>query len=68
MRILIVEDEVSLARLIKDKLEKNKYIVDISNDGEDGLYNALLDIYAGAAPIRQHRPPRLFMPSRRRAA
>lgn len=45
MRILIVEDEVSLARLIKDKLEKNKYIVDISNDGEDGLYNALLDIY-----------------------
>ena len=45
MRILIVEDEVSLSELIKDKLEKSKYIVDVSNDGEDGLYNALLDIY-----------------------
>ena len=45
MRILIVEDEISLSELIKNKLEKNKYNVDVSNDGEDGLYNALLDIY-----------------------
>ena len=45
MRILIVEDEVSLAELVSDRLKKEKYIVDISNDGEDGLYNALLDIY-----------------------
>lgn len=45
MRILIVEDEKSLAELVKDRLKKEKYIVDVSNDGEEGLYNALLDIY-----------------------
>ncbi len=45
MRILIVEDEYSLADLVADRLKKEKYTVDISNDGEDGLYNAMLDIY-----------------------
>ena len=45
MRILIVEDEVSLAELVANRLKKEKYTVDISNDGEDGLYNALMDIY-----------------------
>ena len=45
MRILIVEDEESLADLIATRLKKEKYSVDISNDGEDGLYNALMDVY-----------------------
>jgi DNA-binding response OmpR family regulator len=45
MRILVVEDEFNLADVIKSKLEKEKYVVDISTDGEDGLYNALMDIY-----------------------
>ena len=45
MRILIVEDEYSLADLIATRLKKEKYTVDISLDGEDGLYNALNDIY-----------------------
>ena len=45
MRILIVEDEKSLADLVANRLKKEKYTVDISNDGEEGLYNALLDIY-----------------------
>ena len=45
MRILIVEDEASLADLIATRLKNEKYIVDISLDGEDGLYNALEDIY-----------------------
>ena len=45
MRILIVEDEESLAELVATRLKKEKYTVDISLDGEDGLYNALLDIY-----------------------
>ena len=45
MRILIVEDEVSLAELVANRLKKEKYTVDICNDGEDGLYNALMDIY-----------------------
>jgi DNA-binding response OmpR family regulator len=45
MRILIVEDEESLAELVANRLKKEKYTVDISLDGEDGLYNALMDIY-----------------------
>ena len=45
MRILIVEDEEKLAELVKDRLKKEKYSVDVSLDGEDGLYNALMDIY-----------------------
>lgn len=45
MRILIVEDEESLAELVANRLRKEKYIVDISLDGEDGLYNALMDLY-----------------------
>ena len=45
MRILVVEDEVRLAELVSERLKKEKYIVDVSNDGEDGMYNALTDIY-----------------------
>ena len=45
MRILIVEDEYNLADVISTKLKDEKYIVDIATDGEEGLYNALTDIY-----------------------
>lgn len=45
MRILVVEDEKKIAELIEARLKKEKYQVDISLDGEDGLYNALNDIY-----------------------
>lgn len=45
MRILVVEDEKTLALLVADRLKKEKYSVDVSLDGEDGLYNALMDIY-----------------------
>ena len=45
MRILLVEDEMSLADLVANRLKKEKYSVDISYDGEDGLYNALTDTY-----------------------
>jgi DNA-binding response OmpR family regulator len=45
MRILIVEDEYTLADALKAKLEKEKYVVDIAIDGEEGLYNALSNIY-----------------------
>ena len=45
MRILIVEDEESLAELVANRLKKEKYIVDVSLDGEEGLYNALMDVY-----------------------
>ena len=45
MKILVVEDEFSLADIISTKLKKEKYNVDISLDGEDGLNNALSGVY-----------------------
>ena len=45
MKVLIVEDEYSLADIIATKLKEEKYDVDISTDGLDGLNNALSDIY-----------------------
>lgn len=45
MRILLVEDEYALAELVSERLRKERYTVDISYDGEDGLYNALTGIY-----------------------
>ena len=45
MRILVVEDEFSLADIIATKLRKGKYNVDISLDGEEGLDNALSGVY-----------------------
>ena len=37
MRILIVEDEVTIARALKIMLEKNKYAVDMVHNGNDAL-------------------------------
>ena len=45
LRILIIEDEYKLADIIASRLKKEHYTVDISTDGEEGLYNALTDIY-----------------------
>jgi DNA-binding response OmpR family regulator len=45
MRILLVEDEESLAELVAQRLNKERYTVDVRNDGESGLYDALTGIY-----------------------
>ena len=45
MRILVIEDEFSLADIIATKLRKEKYNVDISLNGEEGLDKALSDVY-----------------------
>ncbi len=45
MRILIIEDEFNLADVIASRLKREKYVVDISCDGEYGLDNALTNIY-----------------------
>lgn len=37
MRILIAEDEVTIARALKVMLEKNKYAVDVVHNGNDAL-------------------------------
>lgn len=41
MRVLLVEDEVRLARLIRTSLREEAHAVDIASDGEDGLMLAL---------------------------
>ena len=38
MRILVVEDEESIAKFIKSVLKKNKYSADIAKDGEEALF------------------------------
>ncbi len=45
MRILIVEDEFNLADVVASRLRKENYSVDIAVDGEEGLDNALSNIY-----------------------
>lgn len=40
MRILLVEDEKDLASIVKQGLEEEGYVVDVANDGEEGLYMA----------------------------
>lgn len=40
MRILIIEDEKNLAAILKKGLEENGFSVDLSFEGEDGLYQA----------------------------
>ncbi|MDE7215633.1 MAG: response regulator transcription factor [Clostridia bacterium] len=45
MRILLVEDSLSLCEVLKTVLQKEKYEVQIANDGESGLELALSDIF-----------------------
>ena len=45
MRILIIEDEPSLTDVLESRLKKEKYLIDVSHDGEDGLLLALTGIY-----------------------
>ena len=45
MRILIIEDEYRLAEIISESLKKEKYLVDIRTDGEEGYFDASSGIY-----------------------
>lgn len=45
MRILIVEDEFKIADVIASRLKKEQFVVDVFTDGEQGLDNALTNIY-----------------------
>ncbi len=40
MRILIIEDEIKTANYVSKGLRENGFVVDIANDGEDGLFLA----------------------------
>ena len=45
MKVLYVEDAMFLAEAVKHNLEKQGIEVDLANDGEVGLENAMSDIY-----------------------
>lgn len=45
MRILLIEDEPSLVEVLEDRLKKEKYIIDTSYNGLEGLDLALTGIY-----------------------
>ena len=45
MKILIIEDEYSLADAIAETLKKENFAVNIITDGEDGKNEALTNVY-----------------------
>lgn len=45
MRILVVEDQRKLARLLHRGLREESYAVDVAADGEEGAFRALSDLY-----------------------
>ena len=45
MNILLIEDEKKVASFIKKGLEEEHYVVDVSYDGEDGLYKSQVNKY-----------------------
>lgn len=44
-RVLIIEDDISIAELERDYLEASNFTVDMVNNGEAGIHKALHDIY-----------------------
>ncbi len=45
MRVLLIEDDVTIARLLKEGLEDESYAVDVANDGSEGYRTAAADKY-----------------------
>ena len=45
MRVLVVEDEVKMARAIRRGLEQEGYAVDVAGGGDDGLHLATENDY-----------------------
>ena len=45
MRVLLVEDEESLARVLRRGLERDGFVVDVQTNGEDGLWAATETAY-----------------------
>lgn len=74
MRILIIEDEKHLAEILKKGLEENSFVVDLSFDGEEGLYMAetypydavisdlMLPVMDGLAIVKTLRSKNLDVP------
>ena len=47
MRILLVEDDVDIARFIRKGLTEQSYAVDVVTTGEEALYQASISVYDG---------------------
>ena len=45
MRILVIEDEIGIARFLKQGLEEETFVVDLAEDGKQGLDLALSENY-----------------------
>ena len=45
MRVLLIEDDVTITRLLKEGLEDESYAVDVANDGSEGYRTAAADEY-----------------------
>ena len=45
MRILVIEDEKKVARVIQQGLKEKEYDVDVASDGEEGIKRALSESY-----------------------
>lgn len=45
MRVLLIEDDVTIARLLKEGLEDESYAVDVAHDGGEGYQTAAADEY-----------------------
>jgi DNA-binding response OmpR family regulator len=45
MRVLIVEDEPRMANFIAKGLREQAYAVDVSSNGDDAIYKALINDY-----------------------
>ena len=45
MRILLIEDDVTICRLLKEGLEDESYAVDVAHDGSEGYRTASADEY-----------------------
>jgi len=41
MRLLIIEDEIELQTQIRQQLEAEGYMTDVSGNGQEGLYLAM---------------------------
>ena len=45
MRILLIEDDIAISRLLKEGLEDESYAVDVAHDGSEGYRTAVADEY-----------------------
>ena len=45
MRILVIEDEKSISEILKENLQKENYVVDIAEEGKNGLFLACSNNY-----------------------